>query len=297
MIILRILLKIMNIPEKAVLLIHCPDQIGIIASVTNFIKEYEGNITYLEQHVDTEENIFFMRVEWELLNFIIPIEKVDEVFNEKIAIKFRMKWNLYLSTALPKMAIFVSKLPHCLYDILSRYSSGEWNVEIPLIISNHEEIKAIANRFDIKFHYIPIAKENKLSQELKILRLLDENNINFVVLARYMQIFSKYFTDKFPERIINIHHSFLPAFPGARPYHSAQKRGVKIVGATSHFVTNELDEGPIIEQDVVRVSHLDSIQDMIRRGKDLEKIVLGRAIYKYLERKILVYKNKCIIFN
>jgi len=287
----------MTVPEKAILLIHCPDQTGIIASVTNFIKENKGNITYLEQHVDAEENIFFMRVEWELLDFIIPVEKVDEVFSEAIAKKFRMKWKIYLLTERPKMAIFVSKLSHCLYDILSRYSSGEWNVEIPIIISNHEEINIIANRFGIKFHFIPITQENKLSQEMKTLKLLEENKIDFVVLARYMQIINKHFTDKFPERIINIHHSFLPAFPGAKPYHSAHKRGVKIIGATSHFVTDELDEGPIIEQDVVRVSHLDSIQDMIRKGRDLEKIVLARAIYKYLDRKILVYKNKSIIFN
>jgi formyltetrahydrofolate deformylase len=287
----------MTTSDRAVLLIHCPDQTGIIASVTNFIKANKGNITYLEQHVDAQENIFFMRVEWELLEFIVPIEKVDEVFSTEIAKKFRMKWKLYLSTDRPRMAIFVSRLPHCLYDILSRYISKEWKVDIPLIISNHKEIDVIANRFGIKFHFIPITQENKLSQEIETIKLLEENQIDFVVLARYMQIINKHFTDKYPERIINIHHSFLPAFPGAKPYHSAHKRGVKIIGATSHFVTDELDEGPIIEQDVVRVSHLDSIQDMIRKGRDLEKIVLARAIYKYLDRKILVYKNKSIIFN
>lgn len=287
----------MNNPMKAILLIHCPDQTGIIATVTNFINVNKGNITYLEEYVDAEEKIFFMRVEWELLDFIIPIEKVDDVFCEEIAKKFKMKWNLHLSTDKSNMAIFVSKLPHCIYDILSRFSSGEWNVNIPLIVSNHKEIDEIAKRFNIRFHYVPITHENKLSQELKELKLLEENKIDFVVLGRYMQIMSKNFTEKFPNRIINIHHSFLPAFPGAKPYHSAHKRGVKIIGATSHFVTDELDEGPIIEQDVVRVSHLDSIQDMIRKGRDLEKIVLSRAIHKYLERKILVYKNKCIIFN
>jgi formyltetrahydrofolate deformylase len=195
------------------------------------------------------------------------------------------------------MALFASKLPHCLFDILSRYSSGEWNVEIPLIISNHKETETIANNIGIKFCYIPITQENKESNEAVELELLEKERIDFIVLARYMQILGKSFIDKYPNRIINIHHSFLPAFPGAKPYHSAHKRGVKIIGATSHFVTTELDEGPIIEQEVVSVSHLDSILDMIRKGRDLEKIVLSRAIYKYLERKVLVYKNKTVVFN
>lgn len=287
----------MQISKNAILLIHCPDKPGIISSITNFIKENEGNITYLEQHVDPEEKVFFMRIEWQMDNFIISPDKFDAVFGEGIAKKFKMEWNVFYPDAKPRVAVFASKLTHCLYDILSRYKSDEWNIEIPIIFSNHAEINSVASGFNVPFVHLNVDQGNKDDQEKIQLELLEQNKIDFIVLARYMQILSPAFVAKYPGRIINIHHSFLPAFPGAKPYHSAYYRGVKIIGATSHFVTDKLDEGPIIEQDVVRVSHLDSVSDMIRKGRDLEKIVLSRAIFKYIQRKILVYKNKTVVFN
>jgi len=238
-----------------------------------------------------------MRIEWDLEGFLIPREKISEYFEILIAKKFKMNWQLHFSDEKPRMAVFVSKLPHCLYDIISRWQSEEWNVEIPLIISNHNDLKPIAEKFGIGFHYIPKDEKNKSIQEAKELKLLKEHNINFLVLARYMQILSKNFISKYENRIINIHHSFLPAFPGAKPYHSAYQRGVKIIGSTSHYVTSDLDAGPIIKQDVTRVSHADSVQDLIRKGRDLEKLVLSRAIWKHIQRKILVYDNKTTIFT
>ena len=208
-----------------------------------------------------------------------------------------MNYRLSFSDEKLRMAVFVSKLPHCLYDIVSRCQSGEWAIDIPLIISNHKELEPVAKSFGIDYHYIPITPENKSEQETKQVELLKRNNIDFIVLARYMQILSESFIKNYPSQIINIHHSFLPAFPGAKPYHSAHKRGVKIIGATSHYVTADLDEGPIIEQDVVRVTHVDSIKDLIRKGRDLEKIVLSRAVYAHFQRKTLVYKNRTIVFN
>lgn len=238
-----------------------------------------------------------MRIEWDLTGFLIPRAKIGEYFQVLIAKKFNMTWQLHFSDAVPKMAVFVSKLPHCLYDIISRWQSAEWNVEIPLIISNHNDLKPIAEKFGIEFHYIPKDEKNKIKQELRELKLLKEHNVDFIVLARYMQILSKNFISKYESRIINIHHSFLPAFPGAKPYHSAYERGVKIIGSTSHYVTSDLDAGPIIKQDVTSVSHADSVQDLIRKGRDLEKLVLSRAIWKHLERKILVYDNRTTIFT
>ena len=284
-------------PNSAILLIHCEDKQGIIASVTEFIKEHEGNIIYLEQYVDAEENEFFMRIEWELENFIISNDKIDTLFKEGLAKKFNMNYKLYFSDEKDRMAIFVSKLPHCLFDILARTQSGEWNVEIPLIISNHTELKEVAQKFGIDFYHFPVSKENKKEQEEKELKLLSDYKIDFVVLARYMQILTEDFIENYPSKIINIHHSFLPAFPGAKPYHSAHKRGVKIIGATSHYVTTDLDEGPIIEQDVARISHNDSIKDLIRKGRDLEKIVLSRAVLNHFKKKTLVFKNKTIVFS
>ena len=274
--------------NTAILLIHCPDKQGILATVTEFLNKNRGNIIYLDQHVDRQEKIFYMRVEWELDGFAIPSEKIGEYFDTLIGTPLQMTWKIYFSDVVPRMALFVSKMPHCLFDILARYTAGEWDVEIPLIISNHETLKPVAERFGIDFHYFPISKENKAKQETAELKLLKENNIDFVVLARYMQILSKDFVKQFPNRIINIHHSFLPAFAGAKPYHAAHERGVKIIGATSHYVTSELDAGPIIEQDVTRCSHIDTIQKLIRKGRDLEKIVLSQAVYKHLQRKILV---------
>jgi formyltetrahydrofolate deformylase len=283
--------------NTAILLIHCPDRQGILATVTEFLNKNRGNIIYLDQHVDRQEKIFYMRVEWELDNFAIPAEKIGEYFDTLIGTPLQMTWKIYFSDTVPRMALFVSKMPHCLFDILARYTAGEWDVEIPVIVSNHETLRPVAERFDIDFHYFPITKENKVEQEAAELKLLDENNIDFVVLARYMQILSRDFVKHFPNRIINIHHSFLPAFAGAKPYHAAHERGVKIIGATSHYVTTELDAGPIIEQDVTRCSHVDTIQKLIRKGRDLEKIVLSQAVYNHLQRKILVYKNRTVVFN
>lgn len=287
----------MNRPNSVILLIDCPDKKGLVASVTEFIFKNNGNILTLDQHVDSGKQVFFMRVEWDLENFAIPREKIGEYFDTLVAQRFGMKWRLYFSDETPRMAIFVSKLPHCLYDILSRYQSNEWAVEVPLIISNHPDLEPVANNFGIDYHVFPIDKENKREQEVKQVELLRQYNIDFIVLARYMQILTEDFVSKFENKIINIHHSFLPAFPGAKPYHSAHERGVKIIGATSHYVTADLDAGPIIEQDVVRVSHKDSVDDMIRKGRDLEKLVLSRAISYHLERKILIHDNRTLVFN
>jgi formyltetrahydrofolate deformylase len=283
--------------NTAILLIHCPDKQGILATVTEFLNKNRGNIIYLDQHVDRQEKIFYMRVEWELDGFAIPLEKIGEYFDTLIGSPLNMYWRLYFLDEIPRMALFVSKMPHCLFDILARYTAGEWDVEIPLIISNHELLKPVAERFGIDFYYFPVTKENKEVQEKREIELLKKHNIDFVVLARYMQILSKDFVKHFPNKIINIHHSFLPAFAGAKPYHAAHERGVKIIGATSHYVTSELDGGPIIEQDVTRCSHVDTIQKLIRKGRDLEKIVLSQAVYKHLQRKILVYKNRTVVFN
>lgn len=281
----------------AKLLLHCPDRPGILAEVTDFITVNKGNIVYLDQYVDRVENIFFMRIEWELENFLIPKEKIEDYFETLYAQKYSMGFRLYFSDVKPRMAIFVSKMSHCLFDMLARYTAGEWHVEIPLIISNHTDLKHVAERFDIPFYHFPITKENKAEQEKKELEILSKHRVNFIVLARYMQIISENMINAYPNRIINIHHSFLPAFVGAKPYHAAFERGVKIIGATSHYVTTELDAGPIIEQDVVRITHKDSVQELINKGKDLEKIVLSRAVLKHIDRKILAYKNKTVIFN
>ena len=283
--------------KTAKLLLHCPDQPGILAEVTDFITVNKGNIIYLDQYVDHVENIFFMRIEWELESFLVPQEKIEDYFETLYAQKYRMSFRLYFSDVKPRMAIFVSKMSHCLFDLLARYTAGEWNVEIPLIISNHPDLQHVAERFGIPFHLFPITKETKEEQEKKEMELLAKHKVNFIVLARYMQVISEKMIDAYPNRIINIHHSFLPAFVGAKPYHAAFERGVKIIGATSHYVTTELDAGPIIEQDVVRITHKDTVQDLVSKGKDLEKIVLSRAVQKHIERKVLAYKNKTVIFN
>lgn len=288
----------MNTPRNtAILLMHCPDQQGIVAAVTDFLYNNNGNILNLDQHVDQDIHHFFMRVEWELDGFGIPEQKIDDFFGTLIGNKFGMHWQLHFSRKKPRMALFVSKMSHCLYDILQRYMSGEWSVEIPLILGNHNTMQSIAERFDIPFHYFEITAKNKADQEAAQIALLREKEIDFMVLARYMQILSSEFVQTFPNRIINIHHSFLPAFKGARPYHSAYERGVKIIGATGHYVTADLDEGPIIAQDVTHVSHRDSIEDMVRKGKDLEKVVLSEAIWLELQHKVLPYGNKTVIFD
>jgi len=283
--------------SSAILLIHCPDKKGIANSVTEFIYRNGGNILHLEQHVDAQSQVFFMRVEWDLAEFSVPQNKIREYFETLVGARYEMQTRLHFSTEIPKMALFVSSLSHCFYDILARHESGEWQVEIPLIVSNHERLQSVADRLGIDFHYLPVTKENKHVQEEKQLAFLREHQIDFVVLARYVQILSEDFIKEFPQQIINIHHSFLPAFPGAKPYHSACKRGVKIIGATSHYVTTELDAGPIIEQDVARVSHEDSVDDMVRKGRDLEKIVLARAIWHHLRRNVLVYDNRTVVFQ
>lgn len=283
--------------DTAVLLLHCPDKQGIIAAVTEFININKGNIIYLDQHVDKAEKVFFMRVEWELENFLIPRDKVKEYFDTLLAKKYQMEFEIYFHAQKPRMALFVSKQAHCLYDLLAHYEAGDWNVEIPLIISNHPDMEHVAKKFGIPYYCLPITKENKAEQEAKEMELLRQHDITFVVLARYMQIITPAMIEAYPNKIINIHHSFLPAFVGAKPYHAAFQRGVKIIGATSHYVTEELDAGPIIKQDVARISHKDSIENLIRKGQDLEKVVLSRAVEKHIERKILVYKNKTIVFG
>jgi len=232
-----------------------------------------------------------------LSEFQIPKDKIEEYFETLIAGRFQMSFRLYFADTKPRMAIFVSKMSHCLYDLLARYAAGEWHVEIPLIISNHPDMESVANRFGIEYHVFSITKENKAEQEARQLALLKEHGITFCVLARYMQVLSENFISHYPNRIINIHHSFLPAFAGAKPYHAAHERGVKVIGATSHYVTTDLDAGPIIEQDVTHISHKDTVEELIKKGRDLEKIVLSHAVEKHIDRKILAYKNRTIVFQ
>lgn len=283
--------------QKITILIHCQDQKAIIASVTQYIASIDGNITYLDQHVDDDQNVFFMRLECEFKKAHWDIGTIKSHFQQNLADPFQMDWEIYPNDEKPKMALFVSKYDHCLYDLLGRYSAGELPLQIPLIVSNHQDLKPIAQRFDIPFYHIPYTKDNKEKGEKAQLELLEKFKIDFIVLARYMQIISPTLISLYQNKIINIHHSFLPAFPGAKPYHSAFQRGVKIIGATSHFVTEELDEGPIIEQDITRVSHSHSIEDFIIKGRDLERMVLARAVKLYAERKTMVYNNKTVVFS
>tara|TARA_R110001583_G_scaffold55764_2_gene169043 strand:+ start:24076 stop:24927 length:852 start_codon:yes stop_codon:yes gene_type:complete len=282
---------------KTTILIHCPDQSGIISTVTAFIHKNNGNIVYLDQHVDKPADVFFMRMVIEFVETFSNLDHFKSLFQDELASVYNMEWSLHTDDKLPKMAIFVSKYNHCLYDLLSRYRSGELAVQIPFILSNHTDLKPIAEQFDIPFFHIPFNKSNRIEAEKEQLALLERYEINFIVLARYMQIVSGNLINEFPNRIINIHHSFLPAFAGAKPYHAAFKRGVKIIGATSHYVTEELDAGPIIEQDVTTVTHSHSIEDFITKGRDLEKIVLSRGVKLHIARKTMVYNNKTVIFS
>jgi len=282
--------------SRAIILIFSPDQPGLVAAVTDFINVNRGNIVGLEQHVDRQENVFFMRIEWDITHFLIPKEKIGEYFQTMYANKYDMTFRLYFNDYTPRMAVFVSKMSHCLFDILARYTAGEWKVEIPLIISNHEDLRWVADRFGIEYQVFTLNKENKEEVESRQKALLKEKGIDFIVLARYMQILTSDFIKEYPNKIINIHHSFLPAFMGAKPYHAAYERGVKLIGATSHYVTTDLDAGPIIEQDITRITHRDSVQDLVRKGQDLEKIVLSHAIEHHIHRRVLVYKNKTILF-
>lgn len=282
---------------KTTILVHCPDQSGIISTVTGFIHRNHGNIVYLDQHVDKPADVFFMRIVIEFADTFSNLNHFKSLFQDELASPYTMEWSLHTDDKLPKMAIFVSKYNHCLYDLLSRYRSGELAVEIPFVLSNHTDLMHIADQFEIPFFHIPFNKQNRVEAEKEQLALLEKYEIDFIVLARYMQIVSGNLISKFPNRIINIHHSFLPAFAGAKPYHAAFKRGVKIIGATSHYVTEELDEGPIIEQDVTTVTHSHSIEDFITKGRDLEKIVLSRGVKLHIARKTMVYNNKTVIFS
>ncbi|MBI2656577.1 formyltetrahydrofolate deformylase [Candidatus Woesearchaeota archaeon] len=280
----------------ATLLLSCPDRKGLVAGVSAFLYHNNGNIIHADQHTDAEKGIFLQRVEWELKDFKIPRERIGEAFSP-LAKKFNMKWHLRFSDYAPRIAILVSKEEHCLYELLLRQRMKEFNAEIPLVISNHPDLQPVAENFGVEFHYYPITPKTKSAYEKRILKNLEEHDIDLIVLAKYMQVLSANLISKYSNRIINIHHSFLPAFAGGKPYHQAHQRGVKIIGATAHYVTAELDQGPIIEQDVMRVSHRDSVEDLTRKGKDMEKIVLARAVDLHLRNKILVYDNKTVVFD
>ena len=274
----------------------CPDRAGIVAELSNFIWRNRGNIVHLDQHVDPQANVFFARIEWSLETFLIGRGSVEAAARDLVRPFEPTFFSLDFTDRRPRLAIFVTKESHCLYDLLVREDSGELDVDIPLIVSNHETLRRDAERFGIPFHHVPITSETKQGRELEELALLEEHGIDTVVLARYMQILSETFLDGFGGSVINIHHSFLPAFVGANPYRQAYERGVKIIGATSHYVTPDLDQGPIIEQDVVRVSHRDSVEDFIRHGKDLEKVVLARAVWHHVRHRVLSYNNKTVVF-
>ncbi len=279
----------------AVLLICCPDQPGIVASVTEHLYKLGGNILDLDQHVDREAGVFLMRVSWSSDQPGLNEQTFANSF-KLLAGRFRMAWELRDPQQRAQVALFVTKESHCLFDILARHQSGEWWADIPLVISNRDDLSEVVENFGIPFHHFPITQENKSTQEQAELELLKAFQVDTVVLARYMQILSPDFLRHFPNRVLNIHHSFLPAFPGARPYHAAFSRGVKIIGATCHYATADLDEGPIIDQDVIRVSHRDDVEDFIRKGRDAEKIVLARAITAHLEHRVIVYGNKTVVF-
>ncbi len=283
--------------EQAVLLTHSPDRPGLLRAIIDFISKYGGNIYEMQHCMDMDDKVTFVRVKWEMEKFSIPKEEFSERFQEEVASEFDIKFDIFFSGRVLRMAVFVSKLPHCLSDIIYRLRVREWNVEVPLIISNHLNLKPVADRYGMDFYVFSDVENNKEQVEASQLELLADYKVDFIVLARYMQILSEDFVSHYKNKIINIHHSFLPAFPGARPYHNAYKRGVKIVGATSHYVTEDLDSGPIIEQDVIRVNYNDSINDLVRKGEDLEKQVLSQAIWSHINREILIYKNRTIMFN
>lgn len=280
----------------AILLLSCPDQKGLVARIAQFIYENGGNILDLEEHVEPEEQYFFIRVAWELQNFAIPVADLHEAFN-MLAESINATWQIKFLQDKMRVVIFVSKYDHCLHEILWRHSLGEFPIEIPLIISNHPDMESLAEQYDVPYYVFPKTRENREAQEIKELELLDRHDIDAIVLARYMQILSPQVVNRFPNQIINIHHSFLPAFRGANPYLKAYRRGVKIIGATSHYVTEELDEGPIIEQDVIRISHKDTRQDLKQKGRDLERLVLARALQRHAEHRVLVRGRKTIVFE
>jgi len=278
----------------ATLLISCPDQIGLVAKIANFIYANGGNIIHADQHTDFSAGVFLMRIEWQLEGFNLPRGMIEPAF-AAIAKPLQASWCLHFSDTVPRLAIWVTKQDHCLLDLLWRQQAGEIRAEIPLIISNHRELQSVANQFGIDFYHLPVTAETKIEQEARQLELLREYRIDLVILAKYMQVLTPDFINFFPN-IINIHHSFLPAFAGANPYQRAYDRGVKIIGATAHYITADLDQGPIIEQDVVRVSHRDTVGDLIRQGKDLERVVLARAVRLHLQNRVLVYANRTVVF-
>jgi len=286
--------------NSAILLVSCPDAKGEVASIADFVYRHNGNILHADEHADEESGLFLMRVEFDPKDFDIDLSQKDLAdFGKQfspVADRFQMKWRLAQSSRRPRMIIFVSRYDHCLVDLLYRQHSGELACDIPLIISNHPDNQPIADFYKVPYAVVSVAKENKLQAEARIHSLIEEHRPDFMVLARYMQILSNEFVNKYPQQIINIHHSFLPAFVGARPYHQAFERGVKLIGATSHYVTEILDDGPIIEQDVVRVSHRDTVDDLIRKGRDLENVVLSRAVRWHVENRVLVYGNKTVVF-
>jgi formyltetrahydrofolate deformylase len=282
--------------NSAILLTSCPDQKGIVATLSDFVFRHNGNILHADEHADENSNLFLMRVEFDPKDFDIDLADFAKHFSP-IAEKFAMQWRLARSNVRQKMAVLVSKYDHCLVDLLYRHKSGELVCDIPLVISNHPDNGPIADFYRIPFFVVSVTKENKSEAEQKILALLKQHNPDFIVLARYMQILSNQFVNEYPHRIINIHHSFLPAFVGAKPYHQAFTRGVKLIGATSHYVTDVLDDGPIIEQDVVRISHRDSLDDLLQKGRDLEKVVLSRAVRWHIENRVLLYGNKTVVFD
>ncbi|MCG8990994.1 formyltetrahydrofolate deformylase [Laribacter hongkongensis] len=282
--------------QSATLLMSCPDKKGLVAAIANFLMTYNANILHADQHQDEVENLFLMRVEWDLDGFTLPMESFSAAF-QPIADEHQMSWHVSLSSRKPRMAIFVSKYEHCLVDLLHRWRIGELACDIPLVISNHEDCRRIVEFNGIPFHVIPVTRDNKAEAEAEQFRLLEEAGVDFMVLARYMQVLSGEFVKRYPNRVINIHHSFLPAFDGAKPYHRAFARGVKLIGATSHYVTEDLDEGPIIEQEVTRISHRDSVEDLVERGRDLEKVVLSRAVRWHVDNRVLSYSNKTVVFD
>ncbi len=286
----------MSVTPTATLLIHCPDRPGLVHDVTGFISSHDGNIVDLQQHIDEEENAFFMRLEWSLENFTLEQDEIAPRL-APMARRHQMQLQLHFSSTRSRVALFVTKENHCLYDLLARHEAGELPVDIPLILSNHEVLRPAAERFRIPFHHFPVTAENKSRQETAQLDLLRAEGVDTLVLARYMQVISPLLITAFPNRILNIHHSFLPAFVGAKPYHQAFERGVKLIGATSHYVTEELDQGPIVHQDVTRVSHEDSISDLVRLGRDLEKTVLAKALWWHVRNRVLVYRNKTVVFT
>jgi len=282
--------------KSAALLLSCPDRKGVVASIAGFVFQHGGNILHADEHSDVDSGTFLMRVEFDPAEFDVPLNDFAKHFSP-IAAEFDMQWRLAQSEYRPRMAILVSKYDHCLVDLLYRHQSGELGCEIPCIVSNHAESQAIAEFYRIPFFLVPVERDSKLAAEAQIMGLLERHHIDLIVLARYMQILSEQFVNAYPQRIINIHHSFLPAFVGSKPYHQAFNRGVKLIGATSHYVTEVLDDGPIIEQGVVRVSHRDSVDDLIQKGRDLEKVVLSRAVRWHVENRVLLYGNKTVVFE